>query len=505
MQRSFGYRSRPRKRYRKNRFPKGKGLSVILTILLVLFAGWVFVKGVQFIFSGEASSSQSAELTIVKGRVKALLADSQDWAPTLTEQKFFEGESVRTENNTKASLVILSANTIFLDENTELELEKIEVKSSGRKQVVLNLKKGRIWTKVSNDDFSEDADSNFQVNSPYMVVNVKGTAFNLESSAVQDSIQLLKGSVAIEVKNPEKAGDSIKVDLGVGQKLVGNSDTYGKLSRNEDVIEIIDNGFMESQWNLDNFEQFFPQDAAVIKRRIELNAVKEKVESTAIPSNNESTLEAPIILTPAHGDRFPASTESVELEGSVSENTFQVSVNGYTLSKYVPGAKKWQYFASTKFGTIVPGENKYTVVATDRDGNISPPAEITIFYEGAGQVPVGNPIEPITTENVNDFRSPVITSPAIFQASPNEIYQTSASVVTFSGTVDPKTNAVEVNGFRLTKFKPGHTEFAYIANANYGNMKEGENIYTITALGPDGKKAETTISIFYSPLSIGGQ
>ena len=96
--------------------------------------------------------------------------------------------------------------------------------------------------------------------------------------------------------------------------------------------------------------------------------------------------------------------------------------------------------------------------------------------------------------------APVVTTP---EAIPNGgSYKTTEGVLTLSGTVDPKTNAVLVNGYKLKKFAPGDTTFTYIASARYGvrsNLKEGENKYEILTLGPDGVQASTTINVTYTP------
>ncbi|NJP03806.1 hypothetical protein HC823_00825 [Candidatus Gracilibacteria bacterium] len=61
------------------------------------------------------------------------------------------------------------------------------------------------------------------------------------------------------------------------------------------------------------------------------------------------------------------------------------------------------------------------------------------------------------------------------------------------------TNAVEVNGFRLKKYTPGEKIFRYTANANYGNMQEGENIFEIIAFGPNDQRSKTAIKVAYQP------
>ncbi len=509
----MNYRPRRRRRSHGRRKQSKNWIPLIMLLLLAGLILWTLITLVGMLFSGERSELESAELTIQKGKVEVLLPEAENWTPTLTEQKFFEAEKIRTGKNTKASLEIMGANTVYLDENTQLNLLKLEQKGSGRKTIHLELIEGQIWTKVSSDDFNNDDKSAFSVDSKYLTINVKGTAFNLQSSQIQDSIRLLKGSVDVVIKAGEENSKSIS--LGVGQKLIGSGDSFEKVQNNQDILERLEDEFMESEWNLGNFEKFYPQDAAQIRRKIEVEAERqaaikrreEKTEAEAEELETNSSIPAPTITKPGNGEVISASTDSLLVEGTAPDQAYQIVVNGYTLTKFEAGAKKWQYFASKKYGTIVPGENTYTVYAVNRAGEKSQSASIKITYEGTAVAPEATP-EPTPTETAPtsigspDFTAPVVTRPAIFQISPNETYQTSASVVTFSGTVDPKTNGIEVNGFRLKKFQPGDTKFAYIANANYGNMKEGENVYTIKALGPDGKTSQTAIKIVYTPLDL---
>ena len=519
--RSYGVRRR-RPRFNSRRKNAKSWIPRVFVGAVIVLLIWTIFSLFQFLFSGERSSDERAELSISKGKVEVLVTESDSWAPSMTGANFFAGDTIRTTNNTKASLEILGANTIILDKNTELVLNKIESKGSGRKEIVLTLNEGQAWAKVSSDDFSRDSKSSFVIESPFITTRVTGTAFNIQSGPLQDSVRLLKGSADIILKSGEMVSDPIA--LGIGQKIIGSNKTFESVGNGEDVLERVEDEFMKSDWNIDNYEKFYPQDAASIRRKIEVEAEREAalkrreekksedapVEESTLETN--SNISAPTFTTPLEGAIIPASQDSLSIEGTAPDQAYQIIVNGYTLTKYQAGAKKWQYFASNKYGTIVNGKNTYSVYAVTRSGQKSPTSTINITYEGGSSAPTSeiipsaeapvtaNPVP--TTQGTTDFPAPFVTRPAIFQISPNEIYQTSASVITFSGTVDPKTQSIEVNGFRLKKFNPGDTNFAYIANANYGNMKQGENIYTIKAFGPDGAVSQTAIKIVYTPLDV---
>ena len=61
---------------------------------------------------------------------------------------------------------------------------------------------------------------------------------------------------------------------------------------------------------------------------------------------------------------------------------------------------------------------------------------------------------------------------------------------------------VFVNSYQLQKFVPssGKESFIYWANANYMNMKPGENTYTVYGVSPDGTKSPiATFKLIYTP------
>lgn len=363
---------------------------------------------------------------------------------------------------------------------------------------------GQVWTKVSDDDFSQENDSVFEITTDKVMLHVNGTVFDLTATEAQDSVRLIKGSVNVDLFKDGEVFQNIEV--GVGQKLVVNAQALEMLENKEDLLEIIDSEFIDSEWHLQNLEKFFPQEVVQIRRKIELSQPQNSEPTETNTPEGSEDLPSPEILSPENGIRIPASQDMIKIEGTAPVEAYQIEINGYLLTKFNPGDKKWTYFGATKFGTLVAGENVYKVVAIARDGRRSVPTELKVFYEGEGDEEVQASTlseRPTLEESINQFSAPVVYRPSVFLSDQTKVYQTSASVVTIAGNVDAKTNAVEVNGFRLKKFTPGDTEFSYIANANYGNMKEGENIYTITAFGPDGKQSETIIKIHYTPVKLG--
>jgi len=480
----------PRRRHRRNFIPL---ITFLVAFGLLMWLGGRFLT---YLFSNERTEAASVEIMVHKGRAEFSFPDSETWTPAYSEQKFLEGDSIRTGGNSRVSLEFLGGNVIFMDSNSEIFLEELEEKSSGKKIVRIKLITGRIWSRISDDDFNSESNSKFEVETNRVLLHVRGTVFDLASNNTQDVIRLIKGSTDVDVFLDEENKDSKNVKMGVGQKLVISPANIIRLKNEEDILEILDTGFIESEWHLQNLEGFFPQEVTQIRRRIEITV--PKIEKSNLETTTE--LEAPKILSPQNGAVIPAQQDTLQVEGTAPLSAVQIIVNGYTLTRFQPGDRKWAYFASKKFGTLVAGENNYSVVAVTRDGKKSVPAEITVLYEG--ETDIGTNAEPTIESTISEFKAPVITRPAM--ASFDDPYQTSSSTVTVSGIVDPKTNAVEINGFRLKKFQPGNTEFTYFASADVPNPNfvKGENIYDVIAFGPDGKTSSTKIKIVYTPLVI---
>lgn len=479
--------------------------SIIITLVV-----WGLMKLFDTIFDGEQSNSLSAEIQILKGQAEFSLPESDNWTPSYTEQKFFTGDSIRTKSNSKAVLNIAGGNTIFVDENTKIEITNLEEKSSNYKNILITISEGQIWARISDEDLTLNPKSKFIIATDKLNLNVRGTILNIGTTSNVDTIRLVKGSVDVDVLDKTKANTE-NVKVGVGQKLIVNKNTFNNVQTGKEVLEIIDSSFIESEWHIQNLGKFYPQEAAQIRRRIEISAAKEN--QAIVPEVQEevkdpNALASPEILSPLSGEIISSDIDVLKIEGSAPPEATLIIVNGFTLTKFQPGDRKWSYFAAKKFGTLVPGENTFSVYAITRDGTKSEPSSITITYEGVPQQTLIKDLQSTaaTTHTAkaaqieNDFKAPIINKPS--PLANGETHKTSEDVVTISGNVAPGTQTVKVNGYKLKKFKPGNTEFTYIASAKYGvrsNLLVGENKYEVVALGPDGKQASTTIIVIYTP------
>ncbi|MBI2634792.1 hypothetical protein HYW82_03950, partial [Candidatus Peregrinibacteria bacterium] len=97
-------------------------------------------------------------------------------------------------------------------------------------------------------------------------------------------------------------------------------------------------------------------------------------------------------------------------------------------------------------------------------------------------------------------QKPTITSVAGgAQLDANGFYRVTSRVATLTGGISGAAKVI-VNDYTLQKFKAGDVSWSYFANADFGLMKVGENIYQVYAVDAAGNKSEPlTVKVFYTP------
>lgn len=97
---------------------------------------------------------------------------------------------------------------------------------------------------------------------------------------------------------------------------------------------------------------------------------------------------------------------------------------------------------------------------------------------------------------------PTITSVAgVTQVDEKGFYRVGSRVSTLTGSVSGASKMV-VNDYVLQKYTAGNTTWSYFANADFGLMKPGENIYEVYSMDAAGVKSDVlTVKVFYTPVA----
>lgn len=212
----------------------------------------------------------------------------------------------------------------------------------------------------------------------------------------------------------------------------------------------------------------------------------------------------PSITVPGINDSIvPVTSVEVAISGSVSKDTEKVIVNDYTLAKYVPGSKTWQYQAKVAYGNLKAGDNEFLVYAVDKAGNQSDPAKITLTLAQSviDEAKVTPPVTDGTTPPATTSVPKSTSTGGVKITAPNggESFSTSETQFEITGTVPAGTASVVVNDYKLGAFKEGDTTFKYRASATLGNLTIGiKNTYKVMVYDADSKNtgsASITIDV----------
>lgn len=109
----------------------------------------------------------------------------------------------------------------------------------------------------------------------------------------------------------------------------------------------------------------------------------EGEEDTLTETDTEeiTTPSGKLAVTSLEGAYLKTNLSYNVIKGTVPSDTHKITINGYTLNKYIPGQTQWDYIASTRFSTLSDGTNNYVLKSYDKDGEETGSLMFTIDYE----------------------------------------------------------------------------------------------------------------------------
>jgi len=114
-----------------------------------------------------------------------------DWAPAGADSQLRTGSEVRT-NETRTSRLVLRGkkDVIRLPEQSHIQIEKM---TDDSEEVVINLKRGSVYTEVTTRD-KPDA---FQIRTPELTAGVRGTRFRVDATEGASAVSVFEGVVHV--------------------------------------------------------------------------------------------------------------------------------------------------------------------------------------------------------------------------------------------------------------------------------------------------------------------
>jgi len=150
------------KKPEKTKFNGKYLIFIIVAVIIVCIVG--------FLLLSQGSNVVEAQLVIDAGSVQVKHAGGS-WTTAENGMFLYESDSVKTGDDTSASVILFESSIIRLDSNTEIMLE--ELIQQEETSVKIKQDAGRTWNTVRKISGIDD----YEVQTPTTVASVRGTAF----------------------------------------------------------------------------------------------------------------------------------------------------------------------------------------------------------------------------------------------------------------------------------------------------------------------------------------
>lgn len=305
---------------------------------------------------------------------------------------------------------------------------------------VVRLENKEIWSRVDSADVIYDL-----IN--YRILPSRNTVFNVSKNNLFTTITVLDGMVTIQ-------DETYSGEVTTGQQIQIQS--FKTLEESFASVGLVSSDFRSSDWyTLNNGSQFegTPSD------------------TDASSSTTASSSGSPLLF------EFPQDEATVEASG--------VNVKGRILSSLVArininGQSAQIDYTTNSFSfeeiELTQKENNLVYRVYSSAGDLMYKGVLTVYLSQApSQSGASSTSSLANVDSFPEARSGYrVTSPAA------DYYTTAENVVRIDGVVPAgEVSYIKINDFQLSKFVPGGTDWYYFANAQFGNLNEGTNLYEI--------------------------
>jgi hypothetical protein len=377
--------------------------------------------------------------------------DGSTWQKLSNGVTLQVGEEVKSAQQSAIQLNLQDNSLVRLDESSQLVLTKAEQKDDTY-NFAMRLATGQIYVK------SSDASATRTISSDQYVATIPN---NAELVLRPREVKVLSASsdVALTINNQD-------FTLGEGQQLLIP----------EGVTDITSISSFRSPLD----PSITASDFVIASRRGSLVVPGETGQVEVIQAGT-LTLTAP-------NDEADIESETVVVQGSAQEAVDDVRINGYR-AKLDPLTRLFREELKIESSPFL-----ITIEALNENGVIIGREKRTVYHQFEEVVSsTGTDTETEPSIPVGAVTTPVITDP-----SAEGIFATEDDTLFIRGTTSSNTAAIEVNKYRLQLYKAGSTKWAYLADAELGTLKPGENTYTIVAYNAANQASEpVTITINY--------
>jgi hypothetical protein len=258
---------KPVKTDNKSSFNGKKFLPVVAIVLIIAVVGilWVTVSADEVV---------TAQLRIEYGTVE-VKHSGESWTAAEDGMILYQSDSIKTGEDTYASVVLFESSIIRLDNNTEITLTEI-IQTAEETSVTIDQDAGRTWSTISKISGME----NYEVQTSTTVASTRGTSFDTNVSGNETTIGVGSGTVNVTIVQNGSAVNSTDVNKDQSVVVDPENQTFyiGNLTKDGWILR-----------NLHEDEEFLEQVKAELYNRI-AEYIPEIKEKTGITDEELDTL-----------------------------------------------------------------------------------------------------------------------------------------------------------------------------------------------------------------------
>lgn len=421
-------------------------VRVIVGFLVLLTVWYIASKAISFFDpSVGRKSATRLELRTPEGVQVSLQGES--WQRGETNLKMYASDAALTRANGDAILHFFDGSTVRLDTGTEILIEKSDHQADGTSVIEINVRSGRIWFSSPSQEAFSGA-----------IIRIVHTG-NYDAAIPDGSEALLSFTLLNVIR---ASGLGVHATMTFSDKKPSLTVGEGQyLPVSEQMKRLIEDGADPYEFR-DPVTLELLQDPFLISS-LSVAGQRPAPNLSGTGSVSSETEESRPLTVTSPEDQARVNERTVTVAGSVSPRIAQVRVNSQLVA--------------------IQSDLTFSV---DISMPSTPTVQITVEATDTQGIPLGK----IERTVVNDFK--VIVEPVRIKSpvGSGETLTTALQEIEITGEAPTGTVGVEVNDYKLQLFKPGAKTWSYLASTLLGNMKPGENIYSVRAIDEAGNKSE---------------
>lgn len=411
--------------------------SIVRSIVLLAILGLIlygFTRFVFWLFGGDDLPRTAATLTVEDGGTVNVAVEDGLLRRVDGSLKVYPDDRITTGTTANARLQFFDGSLARIDSDSDLTISK-DAEDAEAAQWEVTTVKGALWVRIPTLDTYSGSITRVIDFPRYDAVLTSDT----EAVFEEDRLMVFSAdgqgiSITIDgLDEPVVIGEGQQFELPDGQM---GSDPYRYRSA---------------------IEPLAAQRSFITESR---TLVPAEIPGVIAGSGSINQSEPLTVSEPVNGTTVTTST--VRVTGQVSALVDRVRINSYE-------------------ATIDRTSGTFTQELALQSGN-----QTTLLIEALDSrgLTVGQ-------ESRTVYRgSETVTPPSITApAAGGQIYRTNDDEIAVSGTAPRGTAGIIVNDYRLQLYRAGDTTWSYLASKALGNLRDGQNIFDVTAVDAAGNRS----------------